>query len=563
MTPASLVIREGICFILEEYCLEVIQYIGTFTPDVHSFKVNFFPSGSSFEYPQEGLLRVSSIGGGLQRELTLREALGNYAMVAELLATQKVDAVEINTSSSGEVSPTVEDQQAEADGEVEDYLEEEFHPEVNVGDKLLLLTLFPTVENNLESYLDRTFSIQESLSLTIQICQFFCYAFHKRWCFIDLNTKFVEINKPLKFYDLSTAYSLDEETTSALVGTYTAPELQQGAALDERMSTYSVAALLYQLLHQRLPHRDGFYNLYIEPVPLIYQLLKLSLSISIEERFCLTQLLSLLITTRKLLQAPQIVWTIATHSTIGLSTSRLQNEDNYGIKLHRFSGREQVLFAVVADGMGGMAMGEKASQLAVTTILGQNLLSPDKTVKEWDEWLKSAFVKANRAVTEGVKNGGTTLSAILALNNQLLLGHVGDSRIYHLRGEEIKQLSRDHTMVAMLLASGEITEEDMLSHSDRNVLTRSLGDKLELSEGYVQTIMQETEPFITLKDKDIILLCSDGVWDLIPDGEMKEIFLSCSLLQDAVDLIAQKILERVAGDNATLLAFQCNFKHYL
>jgi serine/threonine protein phosphatase PrpC len=106
--------------------------------------------------------------------------------------------------------------------------------------------------------------------------------------------------------------------------------------------------------------------------------------------------------------------------------------------------------------------------------------------------------------------------------------------------------------------NGEITEEESRNHPDRNVLLRSLGSKTSLSPGFVQNLTVTTKNLVlSLESQDILLLCSDGVWDLVRDEELQAIFSSpLSSLQDGVDTTIQKVLDAGASDNATLVALQ-------
>ena len=142
-----------------------------------------------------------------------------------------------------------------------------------------------------------------------------------------------------------------------------------------------------------------------------------------------------------------------------------------------------------------------------------------------------------------------------------MLAHVGDSRIYLLRQGEIKQLSQDHSYVALLVNNGEITEEESQTHPDKSVLLKSLGSKNPLSNGYVQNLTVTTDKLVLqLENNDTLLLCSDGVWDLVSKQQLQEIFTHPDTsLQKAVDTTIQKVLDGGAFDNATLLALQCNF----
>jgi protein phosphatase len=135
---------------------------------------------------------------------------------------------------------------------------------------------------------------------------------------------------------------------------------------------------------------------------------------------------------------------------------------------------------------------------------------------------------------------------------------VGDSRIYLLRQGQIQQLSEDHSLIAMLSASGQITPEESINHPDRNVLTKFIGAKQRLSDGYVQNLIRTQQKLsMQLENQDILLLCSDGVWDLVRENELVEIFNHEKNLQVAVDQTIQQVLNQGAPDNATLLALQC------
>jgi protein phosphatase len=282
-----------------------------------------------------------------------------------------------------------------------------------------------------------------------------------------------------------------------------------------------------------------------------------------EERFTLEQLLKILVSTRQEISTPDINWEIASLSTVGLSINRLQNEDNYGIKQQKNSNQETMILGAIADGMGGMSQGELASKLAIKTILETPIPPTNQTKEQYQEWLTSLFIQANETVSNQVKEGGTTLSVIFAISQQLIISHVGDSRIYLLRQGEIKQLSQDHSLVAILLASGQITADEISTHPDRNVLTKSIGGKRRLSDDYVQDLRQTTsELTMKLINQDIILLCSDGVWDLVSQTELAENFTNQSNLQTAVNVTINQVLERGAFDNATLLALRCLVSYF-
>jgi serine/threonine protein phosphatase PrpC len=596
-TINSLVIQKNSSLSIENFQLEILAYLGQFTADVYYFQVNILPTDTNITSSKLGLLRIGSIEGGLSRELKLREALADYKLVAPLLAQTTVDSAIINLHSpDSENLPNLEKQEHEIESDQEnheheieaniseentdssapellttssdiddesDYLEEEYYKEQEITpnsstQKLLLLNYLPDETKTLETWLKPKHSLEESIFLASQVCQFLRYVHQQNWCLVSVLPQLIEMTTPIQFFDLTSAYPIGETLLNGLLGDYCAPELAYNKnPVNELMSSYTVAALLYHAIHKQPIQLEQSIDIKINPIPRIYQILKISLSPIPEERFPLSQLLANLVETRQALSTPKIQWQVASASTVGLSTKRLQNEDNYGVRQQQLSNTETMILGVVADGMGGMAQGELASKIAVQTVLEEPIPTNFKTAEQRNEWLITSFQKANESVANTVKDGGTTLSVILAIAKQLMIAHVGDSRIYLLRKEEIRQISEDHSLVALLVASGEITQEESLEHPDRNILTKSIGSKRRLSDGYVQNLKNTTEELsINLENGDILLLCSDGVWDLVPTNELAEIFGTHQNLQSGVDQTIDKVLERGASDNATLLALQ-------
>ncbi|QOV23995.1 PP2C family protein-serine/threonine phosphatase [Anabaenopsis elenkinii] len=574
-TSNSLVIQTHSKLTIGNIPVQIISYLGQFTADVHYFQVNILPPDDSTT-PSEpmklGLLRVGSLDSGLNRELQLREILGDYKLIAQLLAHSQAASVTINLETTPPLpqdTDTVDQGSLITDTPGDNYLEEEYYPEAETTsstEKILLLTDFPDQSQTLETWLTAEHTLEESLFLTTQVCQFFRYIHQRDWCLISLLPPWVQMGTPIKFFDLTTAYPLGATLPSGLLGDYLAPELGYSQnPIQESMSTYTVGALLYHIIHQHPLPQELSLEFQIKPIPQIYQILKISLAPVAEERFNLSQLLNVLVETRKSYSTIKTKWQIATGSTVGLSPHRLQNEDNYGVRQEQLSNSQTMILAAVADGMGGMSHGELASKIAVEIPL-QTPIPPDcQTLEQYQQWLISLFHTANEAINDQVKDGGTTLSMVLAIAQQLIIAHVGDSRIYLLRQGEIRQLSEDHSLVAMLVASGQITLEESIDHPDRNVLIKSIGSKSRLSDGYVQDLRRTTpELSLTLENADIIILCSDGVWDLVPPSELADIFNNRNHpdldLQLAVDKTITQVLKKGASDNATLLALKCTIQ---
>ena len=198
----------------------------------------------------------------------------------------------------------------------------------------------------------------------------------------------------------------------------------------------------------------------------------------------------------------------------------------------------------VADGMGGHKAGDVASQMAVR-VLGQEL----EKKKPSEALLRRGIEKANLMIYEEQKRNpdysgmGTTLTVIWEDKTKVLLGHVGDSRAYRLRNGEIEQISQDHSMVAEMVRSGVITEEEARVHPYRNIITRALGAE------------EDVETDVTELDKqagDLYLICSDGLSEYVRDPEMRDVLLRMSL-EDAADELLARALEGGGRDNISLV----------
>lgn len=596
-TYPILIIQEGTCFQLDNFRVTIKATLGKFA-DVDYFRVSIQQINNEPDTDRLGLLRVGNLDGGLSRELQLRNALkDNSKMFSELLfvgleervclsvdsellenivikekviskevAVNKIlmpletPLVSVNSlSKAAEVSSSDSfDEDLQFDGDFE-YLEDDL-PEDTINlstKKLLLLSYLPQKGQTLDTWLQKKHSPQLALMLASQICQLFHSAYEQEWCFCQIMPQFVRVDTSVEFYDLTNVHLLGENVLSGMVTEYCAPEVACRCAASEEMSAYVIGILLYQSIHHALPtaRHDLYSNTKL--IPGIYQIINLCLEPITQNRICLNQLLKALLASQQAVGKYKVQWDVASYSTIGLSLHRLQNEDSYGV--HQYSTKDKnILLGVLADGMGGMAQGEIASKLAVDTVLAAPKIAELNDEKQRENWLISVVEKANANVVENVKRGGTTLSVVLAVENQLAIAHVGDSRIFLIRNDTICQLSEDHSLVASLLANGEITYQDSQHHPQRNVITKCLGAKKTLGDDYVQTLSSfGADLSISLKERDILLLCSDGVWDLVPATELAEIFTKTQNLKTAVNETINRILMRGAGDNATLVALKC------
>lgn len=199
---------------------------------------------------------------------------------------------------------------------------------------------------------------------------------------------------------------------------------------------------------------------------------------------------------------------------------------------------------VVADGMGGEAGGQEASQLAVRTLIAQYYQDPQPDVARS---LWGAVQMANRAVyqearrTPELARMGTTLTAAVVRGEDLLIAQVGDSRAYLVRNGEIRQLTHDHTWVAEAQRAGTLTPEEARNHPNRHILTRALGADPEV----VADLWREK-----LQPGDRLVLCSDGLSNLVSEMEILQQVQRLEPAKAAEALVALAN-ERGSPDNVT------------
>ncbi|GAA2031841.1 protein phosphatase 2C domain-containing protein [Agromyces tropicus] len=211
-----------------------------------------------------------------------------------------------------------------------------------------------------------------------------------------------------------------------------------------------------------------------------------------------------------------------------------------------YAGRRLFL---VADGMGGHAGGDVASAIATRRIAEAD----DEYASSADaaSALESALLAANRTLEETVAEHseltgmGTTASAMLVQQGRVILAHIGDSRVYLLRGGELSQVSTDHTFVQRLVDAGRITAEEAMVHPRRSVLMRVLGDVEASPE--IDTLVIDTHP------GDRWMICSDGLSGVVPFDEIHEMLSSDAGAKQVADRLVKASLDGGAPDNVTVV----------
>ncbi len=207
---------------------------------------------------------------------------------------------------------------------------------------------------------------------------------------------------------------------------------------------------------------------------------------------------------------------------------------------------------ILADGMGGHHKGEIASAVTIETVNSEYYarvtpLLGDDPVEAIIEALSHAITKANNQVINATEGGGTTVVAAVLHGDVLVAMNVGDSRAYLLRDNELRLISKDHSLVQRLVEMGKISEEEALIHPRRNVLYQALGQGSEIDIHIVSEKLQVD---------DIVILCSDGLWSEVSAPKIKD-----ALSQATSPLAAAKQLINMANasggpDNITAIIIQ-------
>src|SRR5512133_1620432 len=232
-----------------------------------------------------------------------------------------------------------------------------------------------------------------------------------------------------------------------------------------------------------------------------------------------------------------------------IGCQRAQNEDSSGYwEPNSEDGLERRgRLAVIADGMGGYEGGQEASRIAVQTICDTYANTP---VLDHQVALLSSIREAHERIQKYALEHpeffgmGTTCTAICIVREQLHYAHVGDSRLYLVRNGVISQLTHDHSYVARLVLSGAIRPEEAETHPQRHILTAALGVGEEL-------LVDSPSTPLELDPGDVLLLCTDGLWGIVKDEELKDLAAAGSASEACQELV-QLARDRGGPDNITV-----------
>lgn len=237
-----------------------------------------------------------------------------------------------------------------------------------------------------------------------------------------------------------------------------------------------------------------------------------------------------------------------------LGQVRTNNEDSLAaIKVKLERDLSSVGIYAVADGMGGHDAGEVASQLAIHTAVQEILekISADQAdlPSNYQGWLQSAVALANQMVHDKNLEGsqrqmGTTLVMAAVVGNNVHIVNVGDSRAYIINESGIRQITRDHSYVQMLVENNLISPEEAENHPNRNVLTQAIG-----ADEDVHIDLFEEQ----LDEDSYLLLCSDGLWGELKDHEIWEIVMNASDTQTASQALVDATNQAGGRDNIAVV----------
>ncbi|GAX05389.1 serine/threonine protein phosphatase [Secundilactobacillus pentosiphilus] len=235
---------------------------------------------------------------------------------------------------------------------------------------------------------------------------------------------------------------------------------------------------------------------------------------------------------------------IAYRTAIG--KRRKDNEDSVGI----FTNQQGVKLAIIADGIGGNQGGDVASEMAVTHMGHSFTATNAKTIDDIKNWLQKQISSENQDIRNrseqflDLKGMGTTVVLAVIFNQTVLIGNIGDSRGYLLRDHIFSQVTEDHSLVNELVKRGELSKQAARVHPKKNVITRSLG---------IEKAVQIDMHYLELTDNDMLLLCSDGLSDMVNDEQIQKVLENDSTVGQKCDQLIQLANDAGGLDNISVI----------
>lgn len=233
---------------------------------------------------------------------------------------------------------------------------------------------------------------------------------------------------------------------------------------------------------------------------------------------------------------------------IALLTDVGQKRSNNQDYVNRYTNRAGIGLIVLADGMGGHRAGHIASEMTATDLGTAWVDEQVTTLNDAREWLVSILDKENQKIhelglLEEYKGMGTTLEAVIIIDNQMIYAHVGDSRIGLVRNGEYTRLTNDHSLVGALVRAGQITEEEAQRHPQKNFVTQSIGQ---------QDPVEADIALKTLEVGDYVVISSDGLTNMVSADDIRDIMISDVTLDSKAETLIRFANNAGGTDNITV-----------
>lgn len=232
-----------------------------------------------------------------------------------------------------------------------------------------------------------------------------------------------------------------------------------------------------------------------------------------------------------------------------IGKKRQSNQDYVNV----FTNTQGAILGIVADGMGGHRGGDVASDMAVSHIGHDFEKTELVNLDTLQAWITTELERENGRIIEvsnqfaDLNGMGTTMVGVVIFEKKMLVANVGDSRCYLLRDGELTQLSFDHSLVNELVKSGEISEAEAKNHPQKNIITQTLG---------VNNKVSPTSKIFNIQKNDLLLLCSDGLTNMVSESKIKEILSKDILLEDMCKELIEQANIGGGLDNITALVME-------
>jgi len=238
-----------------------------------------------------------------------------------------------------------------------------------------------------------------------------------------------------------------------------------------------------------------------------------------------------------------------TYGQTDIGLKRTSNEDVFLVDSHNG-------FCLLADGMGGEAAGEIASSIFAKSVCETFSQSLNRLTLSASELVQMAFQTANSRIFDYAakhseyKGMGCTAEILMLSDDELVVGHIGDSRTYRFKNGKLRQLTRDHSLVQEKVEQGLITADEAKTHPLRNVISRAVGISHNLSLDIIR---------IKLQDNDLFLICSDGLTDMVSDDKIHDVLATNTDSKEKAQILVDLALKAGGFDNITVVL--CRIKN--